>query len=1554
MALTRLKNVFTSKTGRCLYVNSDDFDASDSFDNRGNSPNRPFKSIQRALIEAARFSYKSGQFNDTFESFSIVLYPGDYVIDNRPGLNTAGQAFISNDIAELSASSDVDLVDASGNVNPNNVLYKFNSVEGGVIVPRGTSIVGMDLRKTKLRPLYVPDPTAGAIGGSAIFRVTGGCYFWQFSFFDGITGGVYKDPAQPSASSPPTYSHHKLTCFEYADGKNIQSSVNGTDTNALSVTDLDLYYQKVAKAWKDIPDTTSNVGSDELQSRVEENRIVGPNDQLGTRTLASVVTDFANTNVFTTTAEAETTDPHGFSVGTPVLIEGVTGTDASRFNGSFFITEIPTDKTFRYIIKNPGTGAPSGNPTAGSATVKVEIDNVDSSSPYIFNISLRSTWGMQGMHADGSKATGFKSMVVAQFTGVSLQKDDNAFIKWDGSAYIAGSHVDGDSIYKSQYRNFHVKASNDSVIQAVSVFAVGFADHFVAESGGDQSITNSNSNFGSCALRAKGFKTGSFTQDKAGTVTHIIPPQRLARTYSIVNGTTFTLAFNSKTVAATNNTHGISVSDYVRFGTDDHPEAYLVTAVDGGTGQLTLNRGYRNISSAVSGASQTAYKGVVNEIPVGYVALDVQKTQNNAGSAGQTGSVQTAFQSSEAISDPVGKVRTHNGNAYLITSASANPATTGASGPTHTSGAVASNQVTFAFIGAVDTRLYLYGYTSLATKPPFKLQGFSIGARKQDVLYVSLIEGSTQGTYAALVSPDGSTTPADSAYTNVTAEGYAPGDANHPIQYDSYQNNWYVRVTAATSGASSVSSTGYVGIHHHLSTESFYNDSLFTGSSYMQRIADNRSSRDRTYRMRYVVDNSIQLSRDPINGYVLQSRNSLPGDNYGDVYYIYDIQKEQELKKSVQDGIYYMTVLKGSISPTNGNLNQFSFGQNINNLYPVLDKDNPTEDPLAGTSIASNTIVGLVETTDGTSEDLSRSITKEAMGNWIVENKNQYTNASTGDSAVSGFITLEARDGESREIDTTLRMIPVNNTGGTATELRRPSILRSGNHTFEYVGFGPGNYSTGLPSVQNRVLTEAETLLSQSQKEDGGIAFYSGLNSNGDLFIGNTRISAVTGEEASLDTPSLSIVGETANLRPVFDEIIVRDKITVENTQLTSVFKGSIEVNEELVVSKSAECADLTIKGEASNNEATKKFNVVTGTPSTSAAANTGDITFLGNFTDGENLGYYWTGAAWSKFGLTDTGNLKITGGSASGSVWTDGAGDLQFKNGLGIDIQSSGTLNVNSGATTLGGNLTVTGTSEFNGQLNADGNLAVRNGTTDKFTVASSTGNVQTDGNLQVDGNTTIGASSSQTVLFNARVDGDLDPTGNGVKDLGQSDRKWKDGYFSGTVYAPSVETNVTAGSGTSTFNNLTVNGTLTATNLTGNADTATQLQTARNIGGVSFNGTADIDLPGVNTAGNQDTSGTATQADNINIDETNANAVYQITFSAQNNAGYNRQYIDTDDGHLTWNPSTAVLTGLNINCSNLDATRFGTATQNAYGTRTVSTGNPAGGSDGDIWYKY
>ena len=73
--------------------------------------------------------------------------------------------------------------------------------------------------------------------------------------------------------------------------------------------------------------------------------------------------------------------------------------------------------------------------------------------------------------------------------------------------------------------------------------------------------------------------------------------------------------------------------------------------------------------------------------------------------------------------------------------------------------------------------------------------------------------------------------------------------------------------------------------------------------------------------------------------------------------------------------------------------------------------------------------------------------------------------------------------------------------------------------------------------------------------------------------------------------------------------------------------------------------------------------------------------------------------------------------------------------------------------------------------------------------------------------------------------------------------------------------------GVGIASDGHIKITGVVTATtfvgaltgNVTGNADTATALQNARTIGGVSFDGTANIDLAGVNIAGNQNTTGTA-----------------------------------------------------------------------------------------------
>ena len=246
MGLSRLDNFLKSARGTIIYVNPNDLDSTDSIENRGNSLTRPFKTIQRALIESARFSYQKGLDNDRFGKTTILIYPGEHTVDNRPGLIPDGANLYrlrngqtTNSLPPYDLTTNFDLESAD------NELYKLNSVFGGVIIPRGTSLVGLDLRKTKIRPKYVPSPTNDNIESSALFRVTGGCYFSQFSMFDADPNGkCYID--YTGNEFVPNFSHHKLTSFEYADG------VNGVDINdtfmsfSTSRTDLDMYYEKVS------------------------------------------------------------------------------------------------------------------------------------------------------------------------------------------------------------------------------------------------------------------------------------------------------------------------------------------------------------------------------------------------------------------------------------------------------------------------------------------------------------------------------------------------------------------------------------------------------------------------------------------------------------------------------------------------------------------------------------------------------------------------------------------------------------------------------------------------------------------------------------------------------------------------------------------------------------------------------------------------------------------------------------------------------------------------------------------------------------------------------------------------------------------------------------------------------------------------------------------------------------------------------------------------------------------------------------------------------------
>ena len=134
----------------------------------------------------------------------------------------------------------------------------------------------------------------------------------------------------------------------------------------------------------------------------------------------------------------------------------------------------------------------------------------------------------------------------------------------------------------------------------------------------------------------------------------------------------------------------------------------------------------------------------------------------------------------------------------------------------------------------------------------------------------------------------------------------------------------------------------------------------------------------------------------------------------------------------------------------------------------------------------------------------------------------------------------------------------------------------------------------------------------------------------------------------------------------------------------------------------------------------------------------------------------------------------------------------------------------------------------------------------------------------------------------------------------------------------------------------NTLVVGTVSAA-LSGNATTATTLQTARTIGGVSFNGSANIDLPGVNIAGNQNTTGTAS---NVTGTVAIANGGTGATTAPTARTNLGATTVGSNFFTLT-NPSAITFVRINADntVSTLDAATFRTAIGAGTGSGTVTS---------------
>ena len=101
-----------------------------------------------------------------------------------------------------------------------------------------------------------------------------------------------------------------------------------------------------------------------------------------------------------------------------------------------------------------------------------------------------------------------------------------------------------------------------------------------------------------------------------------------------------------------------------------------------------------------------------------------------------------------------------------------------------------------------------------------------------------------------------------------------------------------------------------------------------------------------------------------------------------------------------------------------------------------------------------------------------------------------------------------------------------------------------------------------------------------------------------------------------------------------------------------------------------------------------------------------------------------------------------------------------------------------------------------------------------------------------------------------------------------------------------------------------LTGNASGSSGSCTGNAATATTLATARNIGGVSFNGSAAINLPGVNTGGNQNTSGSSASCTGNSATATaltSGNKSITGTFTVSGNINANGNIVGDDGTAIT-----------------------------------------------------
>jgi len=333
----------------------------------------------------------------------------------------------------------------------------------------------------------------------------------------------------------------------------------------------------------------------------------------------------------------------------------------------------------------------------------------------------------------------------------------------------------------------------------------------------------------------------------------------------------------------------------------------------------------------------------------------------------------------------------------------------------------------------------------------------------------------------------------------------------------------------------------------------------------------------------------------------------------------------------------------------------------------------------------------------------------------------------------------------------------------------------------------------------------------------------SSLTANG-VLIGNGT-SAVTAVDMS--TKGKLLVGDGSGNPQALSVGTNNHVLTADSSEGTGIKWAAVTTATPTAITVADESSDTScfplFVTAATGDLGPKTASGLTFNSSTDVLSGTFSGNITGNVT-GNTSGSSGSCTGNSATATTST-NVTVADESSDTTCFplfvTAATGDLPPKSGSNLAFNSSS------------GVLTATG---FAGDLtgNVTGNTS---GSAGSCTGNSATATTST--------NVTVADESSDTTcfpLFVTAATGDLAPKSGSNLAFNSSS-----GILTATGFAGDITGNVTGNTSGSSGS------------CTGNAATATALETARTIGGVSFNGTANINLPGVNTAGNQNTSGTA-----------------------------------------------------------------------------------------------